>query len=134
MLRWSKNQWHMTNEFCAFFLVDVPYPPTMFQTDSAQCNSINITWSPPTREALGGPVTSYLAQIKRKGSEDPWYNCSSFDAKRSTSCLFTNLKKNTYYEVKVMAKNRVGCGLPSHMIIKTRNTGNYKTQLSLIRK
>ncbi|XP_078371879.1 receptor-type tyrosine-protein phosphatase F-like isoform X3 [Oculina patagonica] len=106
---------------------DVPYPPTIFQTDSAQCNSINITWSPPTQEALGGPVTDYLAQIKRNGSKDPWYNCSSFEALRSTSCLFANLKKDTYYEVRVMAENSVGYSLPSHKLIKTKNTDRPDT-------
>ncbi|KAL9972475.1 hypothetical protein ACROYT_G018783 [Oculina patagonica] len=106
---------------------DVPYPPTMFQTDSGQCNSINIIWGPPTREALGGPVTDYLAQIKRNGSKSPWYNCSSFDALQSTSCLFSNLKKATFYEVRVMAKNRVGYSLPSHRVIKTENTDRPDT-------
>lgn len=115
----------LANWLCALFcLLDVPYRPTMIQTDSGQCNSINITWRPPTREALGGLVTDYLAQIKRKGSKHPWFNCSSFDAFRPTSCLFTNLKKDTYYEVRVMARNKVGYGLPSHGVIKTENTGN----------
>lgn len=116
---------------CLLCLVDAPYPPIMFQTDSGQCNSINITWSPPAQEALGGPVTDYLAQIKRNGSNDPWYNCSSSDTLESTFCLFTSLKKDTSYEVRVMAKNRVGYGLPSHKIIKTKITGNYKTPLSI---
>ncbi|KAL9972466.1 hypothetical protein ACROYT_G018772 [Oculina patagonica] len=112
----NSTAWHLRTA------QDVPYRPTMIQTDSGQCNSINITWRPPTREALGGLVTDYLAQIKRKGSKHPWFNCSSFDAFRPTSCLFTNLKKDTYYEVRVMARNKVGYGLPSHGVIKTENT------------
>ena len=102
----------------------------MLRTDSGQCNSINITWIPPTREALGGPVIDYLAQITRKDSRHPWHNCSYYDTFRSTSCLFTSLKKDTFYKVRVMAKNRDGYGLPAHKIIKTEKTGNCKTQLS----
>lgn len=70
-------------------------------------------------------MTSYLAQIKINGSQDPWHNCSSSDTLPSTSCLFSGLEKDTVYEVRVMAKNRLGYGLPSHTIIKTENTGNY---------
>ncbi len=102
----------------------------MFQTDSEQCKSINLTWNPPTREAFGGPVIDYLAQIKRNGSKDSWFNCSSPGTLETSSCLFTSLKKDTYYEVRAMAKNRVGYGLPSHKIIKTKNTGNCISQLS----
>lgn len=110
--------------FCPFCLIDIPYPPNMLQTISGPCSSINITWSPSTRSTLGGPVTSYLVQIKINGSQDPWHNCSSFDTLLSTSCLFTSLNKDTAYEVRVMAKNRLGYGLPSHTIIRTENTGN----------
>ncbi|KAJ7350187.1 hypothetical protein OS493_037881 [Desmophyllum pertusum] len=49
---------------------DVPYQPILHQPILGECNSINITWSPPTREALGDPVTDYIAQIKRTGSKE----------------------------------------------------------------
>ena len=107
-----------------FFLVDIPYPPDLSGTISRRCNSIKVTWSSLTRETLGGPVTSYLAQIKINGSQHSWHNCSSSDTLLSTSCLFTSLKKDTVYEIRVMAKNRLGYGLPSHRTIKTENTGN----------
>ena len=69
-------------------------------------------------------MTSYLAQIKINGSQDPWHNCSSSDTLLSTSCLFTSLKKDMVYKIRVMAKNKLGYGLPSHTLIKTENTGN----------
>lgn len=116
---------------CYSCFLDVPYPPTMLQMDSGQCHSLNVTWGPPTREALGGPVTGYLTQIKERDSKDTWHNCSSPDVPRSTFCMFTSLKRDTFYNVRVMAKNGVGYGLPSHKTVKTENTGNYKTDLSL---
>ena len=78
-------------------------------------------------------MTGYLAQIKRNGSDDMWHNCSLPDTPHTTSCSFTNLKKDTSYEVRVMAKNKAGFGLPSHKVIKTKKTGN-NTRSSLKRK
>lgn len=81
-----------------------------------ECNSVNVTWSPPTREALGDPVTSYLAQIRRSGSQNPWMNCTSLTNQQSTSCLFPHLEKYPDYEVRVLAKNKVGYSLPSGIL------------------
>lgn len=69
-------------------------------------------------------MTDYLAQIKRKGLEDPWRNCTSHNTSQATFCLFTKLDKDTLYEVRVMARNKVGYGLPSLNFTKTRNAGN----------
>ena len=115
----------------SFCRLDVPYPPTVFQTDFAQCNSINISWGPPAREALGGPVTGYLVQIKERDSKGAWYNCSFPGTLRSKFCLITNLKKNTFYKIRVMAKNSIGYGLPSYKVIKTENTGKNVNHMML---
>ncbi|XP_078371996.1 uncharacterized protein LOC144655586 [Oculina patagonica] len=95
---------------------DVPYQPILHETILAECNSVNISWSPPTRPALGDPVTNYLAQIRRTGSKNPWINCTTFNILNSTSCLFTHLKKYTEYEVRVMAGNKLGYSLPSVVV------------------
>lgn len=90
-----------------------------------ECNSVNVTWSPPTRHALGDPVTNYVAQTRRAKSEEPWVYCTPFNISNSTSCLFTGLtEKYTEYEVKVVAKNKLGYGLPSEIFkISTKGAG-----------
>ena len=77
------------------------------------CNSINLTWNPPSRDAEGGMVTGYLAQIKAASSEGPW---TTKNVSQSTqSCLFTHLKPNSLYHVRVMAQNKIGYGWPSEV-------------------
>ena len=77
------------------------------------CSSINLTWNPPSRDAEGGMVTGYLAQIKAASSEEPW---TGKNVSQSTqSCLFTHLKPNSEYHVRVMAQNKMGYGWPSEM-------------------
>ena len=77
------------------------------------CNSINLTWNPPSRDAEGGMVTGYLAQIKPASSEGQW---TTKNVSQSTqSCLFTHLKPNSEYHVRVMAQNKMGYGWPSEM-------------------
>ena len=110
-------------------LTDVPYQPTLREAILEECNSVNVTWSPPTREALGDPVTSYLAQIRQSGSENPWMNCTSLTNQPSTSCLFPHLEKYTGYEVRLLAKNKVGYSLPSEILkVSMKESGIFVTQ------
>ena len=83
-----------------------------------RCSSINLTWSPPSRDAeggmvTGGMVTGYLAQIKAASSEGPWTtkNVSQF----TQSCLFTHLEPKSEYYVRVMAQFKMGNGSPSEV-------------------
>ncbi|CAH3115208.1 unnamed protein product, partial [Porites lobata] len=77
------------------------------------CNSINLTWNPPSRDAEGGMVTGYLAQIKPASSEGQW---TTKNVSQSTqSCLFTHLKPNSKYHVRVMAQDKMGYGWPSEV-------------------
>ena len=78
-----------------------------------RCSSINLTWSPPSRDAEGGMVTGYLAQIKAASSEGPW---TTKKVSRSTqSCLFTHLEPKSEYHVRVMAQFKMGNGSPSEV-------------------
>ena len=107
-------------------LTDVPYPPVLHSVFSGGCNTINVTWSPPARKALGGPVTGYLAQIKRTSFKEPWDNCTGFNNSLSTSCLFTHLKPNMKYDVRVIAKNNIANGWPSAvMTTSTKQAGKH---------
>ena len=77
------------------------------------CSSINLTWNPPSRDAEGGMVTGYLAQIKAASPEGPWTTKNVSQA--TQSCLFTHLKPNSKYLVRVMAQNKMGNGWPSEV-------------------
>ena len=95
---------------------------------SEECNDIYAKWNSPAGETLGGTVTTYLAQIKEKDSGETWRNCTWHeDPFQFKSCVFTKLKKETHYVVRVMAKNKVGFGLPTEKFIKTGKAGNYWT-------
>ena len=77
------------------------------------CSFINLTWNPPSRDVEGGMVTGYLAQIKAASSEGPW---TTKNVSQSTqSCLFTHLKPNSEYHVRVMAQDKMGYGWPSEV-------------------
>ena len=105
-------------------LLDVPYEPILHQPILGQCNTVNITWSPPTREALGDPITSYVAQIRSSGAKEAWINCTYYHTSKLDSCLFTHLKKFTEYSVRVLARNKLGYSLPSNIEnILTRQAG-----------
>ena len=77
------------------------------------CNSINLTWNQLSRDAEGGMVTGYLAQIKPASSEGPW---TTKTVSQSTQlCVFTHLKPNSKYHVRVMAQDKMGYGWPSEV-------------------
>ena len=58
-------------------------------------------------------MTGYLAQIKAASSEEPW--TAKNVSQLTQSCLFTHLKPNSEYRVRVMAQNKMGYGWPSEM-------------------
>ena len=94
-------------------MIDVPFRVTNLQYKGG-CSSINVTWNPPSRDAEGGIVTGYLAQIKEVSSEEPWLNWTTNNVSQSTqSCLFTQLKQERKYHIRVMAQNNMGYGWPS---------------------
>ena len=93
-------------------MIDVPYPVKHSDLKRG-CNSINLTWSPPSHDAEGGMVTGYLAEIKAASSEEQW---TTKNVSQSTqSCLFTHLKPNSGYHVRVMAQDKMGYGWPSEV-------------------
>lgn len=73
----------------------------------------------------------YLAQIKKNDSGETWRNCTWHENHfQFKSCVFTKLEKETNYVVRVMAKNKVGFGLPTEKLIKTGKAGNYWSTIS----
>ena len=85
------------------------------------CSSINVTWSPPARESLGGPVTGYFVQMRSGISDETWIDYALFDNPQSTSCMFTHIKTNSKYDVRVSAKNKIGYGWPSEILKASTN-------------
>ena len=79
----------------------VPQPVRLLDLKRG-CSFINLTWSPALGHAEGGMVIGYLAEIKAASSEGPW---TTKGVSQSTqSCLFTHLKPNSEYHVRVTAK------------------------------
>ena len=107
-------------------MTDVPYPPILHPNLTRGCSSINVTWNPPAREALGGLVTGYLARIRKVNSEEPWKNCTASDNSLSTSCMCEHLKPNAKYYVQVIAKNKLGYGWPSEILEASTNQAGIK--------
>ena len=65
-------------------------------------------------------MTGYLAQMKVASFEEQW---TTKNVSQSTqSCLFTHLKPNSEYYVRVMAQNKMGDGWPSE--VSTIQTGD----------
>ena len=106
-------------------MIDVPFRVTNLHYKGGS-SSINVTWNPPSRDAEGGMVTGYLAQIKEVSSEEPWFNWTTNNVSQSTkSCLFTQLKQERKYHIRVMARNKMGYGWPSEMSnVSTIQAGN----------
>ena len=93
-------------------MIDVPYPVKHSDLKGG-CNSINLTWNPPSHDADGGIVTGYLAQIKAASSEESW---TTKNVSQSTqSFLFTHLKPNSEHHIRVVAQNKMGYGWPSEV-------------------
>ena len=107
-------------------MIDVPYPVKHSDVKGG-CNSINLTWNPPSQDAQGGIVTGYLAQIKAARSEESW---TTKNVSQSTqSFLFTHLKPNSEHYVRVMAQNKMGYGWPSEMSkVSTIQAGDLRQQ------
>ena len=108
-------------------MIDVPYPVTHLDF-TAGCGSINFTWKAPSRDADGGIVTGYLAQIKETSSEElPWFNWTTNNVSHSTqSFLFNQLKPNSKYHVRITAQNKMGYGWPFEMSeVSTTEAGDF---------
>ena len=112
-----------------FLPSDVPYQPTLHPLILEECNSINVTWSPPIPGALGDPVIGYLAQITRAGPIEDWINCTSYAIAKPNTCLFAQLETHTRYQVRVIAENRLGYSLPSDIVeIFTNRAGTIPSK------
>ena len=58
-------------------------------------------------------MTGYFAQIKAASSEESW---TTKNVSQSTHAfLFTHLKPNSDYHVRVVAQNKMGYGWPSEV-------------------
>ena len=79
---------------------DVPQPFTLLDFKSG-CTFINLTWNPASGYTGMGKVRWYHVAIKAASSEGPWTTKSV--SQSTHSCLFTHLKPNSEYHVRVMA-------------------------------
>ena len=110
-------------------MIDVPYR-VMNLDFKGGCSSINVTWNPPSPDAAGGMVTGYLAQIKAASSGGALLTWTTKNVSQSSqSCVFTHLKPNREYHVRVMAQNKMGYGWPSETKVSTIQAGNLQRKV-----
>ena len=93
-------------------MIDIPYPVTHLDFKKG-CSSINLTWNAPSRDAEGGVVTGYLAEIRAANSQERW---TKKQVSQSTQLSFTQLKPNSEYHVRVTAWNKIGYDWPPEML------------------
>ena len=83
-----------------------------------------MTWNPPSPDSGGGPLTAYQVQLGVFGSlSSGWSNCTAFVSNHS--CLFTDLRSKTSYEIRVRAFNKKGPGQWAYNIETTDLIGKY---------
>ena len=60
-------------------------------------------------------------QMRSGRSDETWIDYALFDNPQSTSCMFTHIKTNSKYDVRVSAKNKIGYGWPSKILKASTN-------------
>ena len=88
------------------FIIGVPLKQEPPGVKKKPCGAFQVTWNPPSLDSGGGPLTGYQFQLKLRKGNGGWRNCTAFFSNHS--CLFTNLRSKTEYDVRVRAFNQNG--------------------------
>ena len=101
----------------------MPKAPTSLQSSDITSTSVHLSWLAPDPDESSGAVESYVVQYRRRHSAFPEYD----EVPRrviETDFTLTGLDPYTTYEIRVVAVNNIGRGLPSSSIdVKTGETG-----------
>ncbi|CAH3115182.1 unnamed protein product, partial [Porites lobata] len=77
------------------------------------CGVFEVTWNPPSSDSGGGPLTGYQVQLHTSGGGNGGLrNCTALFSNHS--CLFTDLRSETEYQIRVRAFNKKGPGQWAH--------------------
>ncbi|XP_059733070.1 myosin-binding protein C, fast-type isoform X1 [Bos taurus] len=91
-------------------VVDVPDPPEAVRVTSVGEDWAILVWEPPKYDG-GRPVTGYLLERKKKGSQR-WMKLN-FEVFTETTYESTNMIEGILYEMRVFAVNVIGVSQPS---------------------
>ncbi|XP_055226160.1 myosin-binding protein C, fast-type [Gorilla gorilla gorilla] len=91
-------------------VVDVPDPPEAVRITSVGEDWAILVWEPPMYDG-GKPVTGYLVERKKKGSQR-WMKLN-FEVFTETTYESTKMIEGILYEMRVFAVNAIGVSQPS---------------------
>uniref|UniRef100_A0A6I8PER6 Myosin-binding protein C, fast-type n=1 Tax=Ornithorhynchus anatinus TaxID=9258 RepID=A0A6I8PER6_ORNAN len=91
-------------------VVDVPDPPEAVRITSVGEDWAVLVWDPPKYDG-GQPVTGYLMERKKKGSQR-WMKLN-FEVFTDTTYESTRMIEGVLYEMRVFAVNAIGVSQPS---------------------
>uniref|UniRef100_A0A8C7BHB7 Myosin-binding protein C, fast-type n=1 Tax=Neovison vison TaxID=452646 RepID=A0A8C7BHB7_NEOVI len=91
-------------------VVDVPDPPEAVRVTSVGEDWAILVWEPPKYDG-GQPVTGYLLERKKKGSQR-WMKLN-FEVFTETTYESTKMIEGVLYEMRVFAVNAIGVSQPS---------------------
>ncbi|KAM9633457.1 myosin-binding protein C, fast-type [Trichechus inunguis] len=91
-------------------IVDVPDPPEAVWVTSVGEDWAILVWEPPKYDG-GQPVTGYLLERKKKGSQR-WMKLN-FEVFTDLTYESTNMIEGIFYEMRVFAVNAIGVSQPS---------------------
>ncbi|XP_021091419.2 myosin-binding protein C, fast-type [Mesocricetus auratus] len=91
-------------------VVDVPDPPEAVRVTSVGEDWAILVWEPPKYDG-GQPVTGYLMERKKKGSQR-WMKLN-FEVFTETTYQSTKMIEGVLYEMRVFAVNAIGVSQPS---------------------
>ena len=91
------------------FIIGVPFKLETPVVKERPCGVFEVTWNPPYSDSGGGPLTGYQVQLNTSGGGSGGLrNCTAFFSNHS--CLFTDLRSETEYQIRVRAFNKKGPG------------------------
>ena len=102
------------------FYVERPGSPSIISSqDDIQASSLTVRWTAPADDG-GSPITAYRVIILKGDTEIDNVNITD---PGTTSYSFIALKRDTYYTVKVFARNFVFEGPAAEKTMKTKDEG-----------
>lgn len=103
------------------FIIGVPLQPEPPVIKKRSCGAFEVYWKPPSLDSGGGPVTGYEVQLRQTRAD--WRSCTYVLG--GHSCLFTDLRSETKYEIRVRALNQKGPGKWGYALKTTDLIGKF---------
>ena len=92
-------------------------PPQSVMTRSTDPTSLTVSWQLPLKISHNVPITGYVIQYKKNGSQDTVSNRQKVNVASGTTHTISGLVAITEYSVKVAAMNVNGTGPFSESVV-----------------